>query len=1236
MTMLRSKSRCYASFRRWLFLLSLVLSLGATPPPPDSLASEVRERIETTPALPWPVVEVAVNGDAISLCLDLPPDVLQEEGGELIAEAVGQALLPLEWRTLHLLAYDPHTDHCRPWSDLLPQKPQVTVTGSPLPLLPALAPSEFSRSLAGKTVYVSAGHGWQWNGSRWRTQRPPYQQIIEDHNNAEAVLQYLIPYLENAGATVVPVRERDRSLDRVIADNDNPALYSDAGGWQTSGSPGYGGTYRFVQTTTGAATAAAEWTLNVPRTGRYALYAWVRSGSNRPPDARYTIQHAGGTAEVRLDQRIRPETWRYLGTFPFYAGVTTVTLDNHSVENGAYIVADALRLGGGFFDDLAGIDTTALSAPDKPWWEVATFYYSQWMGMAAPYGDVTARPIFSRWYHAGVDEDAVYISWHSNGYNGDNSTIWGTVSYVHNGDSYPRTAGSLELQQAVHDEIIQDLRAGWDANWRDLGKRQLNLGEVRLLWDSDPDNRMPGVLLELAYHDHVEDANALKEPRFNQLFARATYQGILHYFEERDGVDLVETPEPPTHLRVRNLGEGRVEVAWQPSPADGVGLRGDPATGYRLYTSPDGFAWGGPLAVSGLETTVEDLAEGETLYVRVTAVNEGGESLPTETLGARVGDLAPLLIVNGYDKLNRYGLVEEIDPTEGYNLRMWLERMNERDYVTHHGEVVPAAYAWESASNEAVADGFVDLADYRMVDWILGEESLEEDQTLNTDERLALEAFIEGGGALLISGSELAWNLVSVDVDFLRETLHVGYVADDAATYDVTPLSGGLFEGSNPLSFDAEEEYDADSPDVLAPVGAAQAVLAYGTGGTAAVAWASGCNRTLVMGFPLETVRPNAREGVMAQALAFLDACVPPALDVRISSPALDLGYRSTPPFTGTVSGAEPRRVEVQLRSLDDDEAWKELEWERGTWLTATGTSTWHHSLPALPEGQYAVGARAVFTDLVSGIATARFWIDATPPLDTALVTPTGGITVTGRPSLQWTAPGDSGSPLHYDLVIGDELRTVTDTRYAPLLAAGGPYTWTVRAVDRAGNTGPWAQPGSFSVDLYRVFLPLTLRDYATLSPLCEELLASGFESEGAWTYNSNAERVQEPVHEGEWSVRVGPSPGSAARGTTVYSSIAHMLSLPADRSITLYYWAYPVSEGNDGDDLHYVSLWDETGAVHILSTLTSNAQTWEARELDLSAYAGQEVTLFFGVKNDGDGERAALHLDEILVEACP
>ncbi|MEA3309296.1 MAG: N-acetylmuramoyl-L-alanine amidase, partial [Chloroflexota bacterium] len=590
------------------------VAIGAAPSGPD-LRAQFFSLVDNEP-LPWPVESVQITSNTLVICLDVTPAVLQAAeglGAEEVEETVARALMPLEWRVLHVLARDPASGECRPLSDFLPRpKPRLTAQETPR-LKPAASPeaATFPRSLAGKTVYVSAGHGWQWNGTAWRTQRPPYEEFIEDHNNAEAVAQFLIPYLENAGATVIPVRERDWNAARVIADNEDLTTYTESGSWYTSLITGYaGGSYRFARTVTETATATAAWTLMVPQQGNYALYAWVDSNPNRVRDAHYTIHHAGGSSPVYLDQRIRPETWRYLGTFPCYTGSLTVTLDNHSSVAGDYLIADALRLGGGQFDELAGIGTTAPAPPDKPWWEAATFYYSQWMGLAREewlyFSDVTARPMYARWQHRGVEEDAIYLSWHTNGYNGHNTVVSGTVSYVYNNSSeyYKRTEGSLELQQAVHEELVHDIRTGWEVGWRDLGERQLNLGEVRMLWDDDPANRMPGVLLEIGYHDNVHDANALKEPRFNRLAARAVYQGVVAYFEEQGSVDLVTAPEPPERLRVQNVGGGGVRIAWQPSLTDTVGLRGEAATGYRVYTSTDGFGWGAPLAVTGTEVTL--------------------------------------------------------------------------------------------------------------------------------------------------------------------------------------------------------------------------------------------------------------------------------------------------------------------------------------------------------------------------------------------------------------------------------------------------------------------------------------------------------------------------------------------------------------------------------------------------------------------------------------------------------
>ncbi len=1076
---------------RWTGWIGLTLALlmvtaggvrGASllPPTPQDV-----ERCLEAARLAWPVQAVTVRGEAVTVCLEVPPAVLREGGGmgaEAVTEAVRRALTPLAWRSLYVQAVDAGTGACRPLSDFLPAAAtrsaplRVPVTAT------APTPTAYSRSLAGKTVYVSAGHGWQWRPDYsssapegWATQRPVTEGIIEDHNNAEAVDQFLIPYLERAGATVIPVRERDWQGVRAVVEVGGEG-YAEAGMWQDGGEG-----VRLTAAVTGTATATATWALTVPQGGRYALYAWVVPGPDRVPDVHYAVWHAGGVAQVRVDQRIRGATWRYLGTFPFRAGAVTVTLSNASAFTGV-VVAGALRVGGGLCDDLTGIETKAPYPPDEPWWETAAFYYAQWMGLEPalfPYfNDVVARPMFARWNHWGTGEDAVYISWHTNGYNG---TARGTESYIHNGETYPPTEGSAALQQAVHDELIHDIRVGWEADWVDRGKKAANLGELRMLWDEEATARMPGVLIEVAFHDHPDDAAALKDPRFNRLAARAIYQGILHYFEARDGVDLVALPEPPTHLRVQNDGAGRVTVAWRSSPTDTVGLRGEAATAYRVYTSTDGFAWHAPLEVTATAYTFAGLAAGERFYVRVTAVNEGGESFPTEVLGVRVAGVggAPLLIVNGFDKLNRFGLVRDVDPRMGENGRMWVAQMNARDYVVHHGEAVPPAYSWDSASNEAVAAGLVPLARYAMVDWFLGEESLEEDGSLDGAERAALRAFVEGGGALFLSGSEWAWDLVAMgrDPDFVRQVLHADYVADDAETYTVTATAAGALAGVGAFTFDAPGEYDADFPDVLRPLEGATVALTYsgGTGGAAAVQSSEGCRRTLVMGFPLEVVRPEVRGEVMGGVLDFLDVCA--GVRVRVLSPRAGGYYSVTPPLHGEVLWGEAGRVEVALASGRGG-YWDGGVWvaER-CWLTATGTLTWSYGLPPLEDGMYTVTARAVTTAGVVSTATVAFVVDGTPPLAPTVVTPTGSVSI-WLPVLSWWPPLNERGPLMYQVEVeGMGVVTTTATFWQPQGLSEGWHRWRVRAVDAASNVGAWSTWAMFyMVRPCRLYLPLVVR----------------------------------------------------------------------------------------------------------------------------------------------------------------
>ena len=1160
-------------------LLSPLLLAGAVqaagPPGP---AAALRAFLETHPA-PFPdgaylaSLETVSTTFTVRLVLPAPAlTALSPAAVEGMTEQIARTLEPFHWRDLRVAAFDPTAGRFRPLAAFLPATAPPRKEGLPAP--PA-APLTATGSLAGKTVYVSAGHGWEWNTpvNGWRTQRPPYPlppypgPIIEDHNNAEAVNQYLIPYLRQAGARVIPVREGDMNPLQAVVPLTSTNCVT-AGRWL----PGDG--YLWTTTVTTAPTAAITWTALIPADGDYAVYAWYRQGGDRATAARYTVHHAGGVSVVTVDQTRHGDTWHYLGHYGFRGGEEAqVVLTNQSPVAGQTVVAGDIRFGGGTFDDLTGISTVATAPPAVPWWEVCAYYYVQRMGMGPPpYGDVTARPIYARWEHAGTGEDAVYISWHTNGYNGYQWNYSGTTTYIHSGEGYTVTEGSAALRHTVHSEVIHDLRAGWDPAWQDLGERSRNLGELRLLWDDDPAARMPGALIEIAYHDHPTATDALKEPRFEQIVARAVYQGIVEYFAQRDGISLTLLPEPPTHLAVQNVGGGRVRLSWRPPLTDDGDLAGDPPTSYRIYRSDDGLGWDAGTPVSTTVYTLTGLTPGSLLFVKVTAVNAGGESFPTAVLGARVGEPSDLLIVNGFDRLDRMQTVPDDDPIEGYNLRLLLDRMNRRDYVIQHGDAIP--YPFDSASNEAVRDGPVNLTDYALVDWFLGEES-SADHTLDAVERSRLDEFLAQGGALLLSGTDVGWELAHLAVapDFYSGTLRAAYVGDDAATYLVSPVSGTLFADLPPFRFDAPGMYDPDSPDIITPTGGAVSVLTYGGNptATAAVGYVgAGCERLLYLAFPFETIWPEQRGPVMERALDFLGVCLA-ALETDITSPSDGAVYDALPPFRGTARATGDEhlaRVEVQLERLSDGLYLAGDRWLTGTawltrsawvtaatWATATGAEEWSLPLPRwLGEGAYRLRARA---RSLSG--------DVDPSPAAVVFT------------------------------------------YAPPTGAEE-----------------------------RVYLPLVLRDFAPARPTCADYLLNGdFEADGGWTFN-RAVYTTTIVHGGDRSALAGLPPGSA--GEAAYSSLAQTVALPSGTlatSATLALWLYPVGEGGDTDDYYYIGLRDAAGDYHSLAHWTGDTRRWERRGYDLTAYLGQTVTLYIGVWNDGDDDTAALYVDDVSLVAC-
>lgn len=266
-------------------------------------------------------------------------------------------------------------------------------------------------------------------------------------------------------------------------------------------------------------------------------------------------------------------------------------------------------------------------------------------------------------------------------------------------------------------------------------------------------------------------------------------------------------PEPPTRLAVRAIGPDRVRISWQPGAFDqGDDVAGDPATGYRIYRSGNGKGFDGGTDVGNVQSTIIDATPGEPLFVRVTAVNAGGESFPTRTLSARTtpSGLPATLIVDGFDRIDaRANLLQEL-PHLGTVDRGLLARMNTYDYaVTHASAIHAIGRGFDSVENEVVANETVSLESYHTVVWILGEESTA-DRTFDETEQALTRNFLDGGGRLFVSGAEIGWDLVANGngPEFFSDELRADYLADDGGSYTAEGVGGTIFAGIAEFEFD--------------------------------------------------------------------------------------------------------------------------------------------------------------------------------------------------------------------------------------------------------------------------------------------------------------------------------------------------------------------------------------------------------------------------------------------------
>ena len=307
---------------------------------------------------------------------------------------------------------------------------------------------------------------------------------------------------------------------------------------------------------------------------------------------------------------------------------------------------------------------------------------------------------------------------------------------------------------------------------------------------------------------------------------------------------------------------------------------------------------------------------------KVTAVNRGGESFPSEILAAYKSkhEKARVLIINGFDRISSPAVINTpdeagFDLTKDpgvpylYDISLCGSQLNfdrkeagkrlgesgneyERikiagntfDYPFIHGKAIQAigGYSFTSCSDEAVENGSVALEEYPIADYILGLEKTDGNlsratyyKTFSSSMQRALTAYCRSGGNLLVSGAYIGsdMNDSQGNREFTQNILKYRFDSSLQVSGEHIGIQG-LGRILSIPRLPNERAYPVTTPDCIRPMATAFPVMTYtGRNLPAAVAYKGNDYRTFIMSFPFESIREEAgRTAVMASILHFFSA----------------------------------------------------------------------------------------------------------------------------------------------------------------------------------------------------------------------------------------------------------------------------------------------------------------------------------------------------------------------------
>ncbi|MBP9123076.1 MAG: N-acetylmuramoyl-L-alanine amidase [Ignavibacteriaceae bacterium] len=314
---------------------------------------------------------------------------------------------------------------------------------------------------------------------------------------------------------------------------------------------------------------------------------------------------------------------------------------------------------------------------------------------------------------------------------------------------------------------------------------------------------------------------------------------------------------PPVKLLSVTGSDGALNLRWEQP----TGL----VDSILIYLSENGTPpTGAPfksLAGNVTTHTLTGLTSGETYYVALKAKNLFGESPYISkvygALASTIGD--QVLLVDGF---NRYG-----------GSGSWQQPYH--NFTSYYGEALAQLpRRFSTVANTAITSSS-QIKPFKYLFWLLGDESTV-DETFSTTEQTMVKEYLQNGGKLFVTGSEVAWDLDSrgtaTDKEFFNQFFKAAYGADNPTpnTPSATGAPLSIFDG---VSVTFGQTYPEDWPDVITAANGSSVIMNYNSTQAAAVAFdgtfPSGTNpgKLVFVAFTVETIGDAAKRKLMVEKI---------------------------------------------------------------------------------------------------------------------------------------------------------------------------------------------------------------------------------------------------------------------------------------------------------------------------------------------------------------------------------